>query len=232
MANWNRKKVFRLAKGFTGRSNNCFGLALRKVYKKLQYAYRDRKVKKRLVRRQWIHSINAAVREHGVSYSRFQCGLTRSNIQLDRKILADLAVTEPFSFKAVVEEVNKQTDLVAMMRAAPRYLKTTGMSYGQALEKGFLREGLISKEEALAIEKSLIEPEAKIYGMRDVPGETKEARAKRDYMRIESIAEDEAFLAEQARKTYSKAEMKKRQREVLQDGWDEDMKVYNHKRAP
>jgi len=54
MANWARKKVFRLAKGFTGRGKNVFGIALRKVYKKLQYAYRDRKVKKRRVRRQWI----------------------------------------------------------------------------------------------------------------------------------------------------------------------------------
>ena len=111
MANFGRKKVFKLAKGFTGRGKNCFGIALRKVYKKLQYAYRDRKVKKRLVRRAWIHSINAAVREHGVNYSRFICGLTRSNIEIDRKILADLAVNEPFSFKSVVEEVNKQSDL-------------------------------------------------------------------------------------------------------------------------
>ncbi len=129
MANWSRAKVFRLAKGFTGRSKNCFGLALRKVFKKLTYAYRDRKVKKRLMRRNWIHSINAAAREHGVSYSRLQCGLTRSNIEVDRKILADLAVHEPFSFKAVVEEVNKQTDLVAMMKAAPKYVKQMSMSY-------------------------------------------------------------------------------------------------------
>ena len=129
MANWSRKKVFRLAKGFTGRSNNCFGLALRKVLKKLTYAYRDRKVKKRLMRRQWIHSINAGVREHGISYSRFTCGLTRSNILLDRKILADLAINEPFSFKSVVEEVNKQTDLVAMMKQSPKYIKAAGMSY-------------------------------------------------------------------------------------------------------
>jgi large subunit ribosomal protein L20 len=69
------------------------------------------------------------VREHGVSYSRFTCGLTRSNIQIDRKILSDIAVNEPFSFKAVVEEVNKQTDLVAMMKAAPKYLKANAMSY-------------------------------------------------------------------------------------------------------
>ena len=129
MANWSRKKVFKLARGFTGRSKNCFGLALRKVFMKLRYAYRDRKVKKRLMRRSWIHSINAAVREHGVSYSRFACGLTRSNIQVDRKILADLAINEPFSFKSVVEEVNKQTDLVAMMKSTPRYVKAAGMSY-------------------------------------------------------------------------------------------------------
>ena len=158
MANWSRKKVFRLAKGFTGRSKNCFGLALRKVFKKLTYAYRDRKVKKRLIRRQWIHSINSAVREHGVSYSRFICGLTRSNLEIDRKILADLAITEPYSFKSVVEEVNKQTDLVAMMSAKPRYLKAQGMSYAQAIEKGYLREGLITPEDAAQIEKTLIEP--------------------------------------------------------------------------
>ncbi len=120
MGNFSRKKVLRLSKGFTGRSNNNYGLALRKVHRALQYAYRDRKVKKRLVRRQWIHSINAAVREHGVNYSRFACGLTRSNIIIDRKILADLAINEPFSFKAVVEEVNKQTDLQSMMQAKPR----------------------------------------------------------------------------------------------------------------
>jgi large subunit ribosomal protein L20 len=215
MANWNRKKVFRLAKGFTGRSNNCFGLALRKVFKKLTYAYRDRKVKKRLMRRQWIHSINAAVREHGVSYSRFQCGLSRSNVQLDRKILADLALTEPYSFKAVVEEVNKQTDLVAMMKAAPKYVKMAGLSYLQAMESGFLREGRITKEQALEIERQLIEPQAQIYGLRNIPGETKEAREKRDYMRLEKVEEDEAFLADQQRKTLTLKEMKKRPREVL-----------------
>lgn len=81
------------------------------------------------MRRQWIHSINAAVREHGVSYSRFACGLTRSNIQLDRKILSDIAINEPYSFKAVIEEVNKQTDLKSMMKISPKYLATKGMNY-------------------------------------------------------------------------------------------------------
>ena len=134
MANFSRRKVFRLAKGFTGRSNNCFGLALRRVHKSLQYAYRDRKVKKRRTRRAWIHTINAAVREHGISYSRFQFGLTRSNIQLDRKILSDLAVNEPFSFKAVIEEVHKQVDFKEQVKVKPRYLQARGISYDQALQ--------------------------------------------------------------------------------------------------
>ena len=228
MGNWSRKKVFDLAKGFTGRSKNNYGLALRKVFKKLTYAYRDRKVKKRIMRRQWIHSINAAVREHGVSYSRFQCGLTRSNIELDRKSLSDLAGTEPFSFKAIVEEVNKQTDLAAMMRAAPKYVKAQGMSYAQAMQTGFIKNGLVSKEEAEEIEKNLIEPNIKIYGLRD----EKDAKTAKDYMRISYIEEDEAFLEDQKRKTLNTREMKKKPREVLQEGWDEDMKMYAHKRKP
>ena len=111
MANFSRKKVFRLAKGFTGRSNNCFGLALRKVHRKLQYAYRDRKQKKRRTRREWIHTMNVALREHGINYSRFLYGLTRSNLVLDRKILSDLAINEPYSFKSVLNEVSMQTNL-------------------------------------------------------------------------------------------------------------------------
>jgi hypothetical protein len=77
------------------------------------------------------------VREHGVSYSRFIYGLSRSNIVLDRKIMADLAVSEPYSFKSVVEEVNKQADLVSMMKRSPAYMKVTGMSYKQAIERVF-----------------------------------------------------------------------------------------------
>lgn len=106
MANWSRKKVVRLAKGFTGRSKNCFGLALRKTHRAAQYAYRDRRVKKRTVRTQWISSINAAVREHGVTYSKFAHGLGKlSNIEIDRKILGNLAQMEPYSFKAILDEV-------------------------------------------------------------------------------------------------------------------------------
>ena len=115
-----------------------------------------------------------------------------------------------------------------MMKSAPKYLKTTGMSYNAALEKGFLKEGLISKEEAAEIEKSLIEPKAKIYGLR----KPEDAKSKHDYMRLGFKEEDEAFLAENERKTLNAKEMKKLPREVLQDGWDEDMKLYAHKRKP
>jgi hypothetical protein len=180
------------------------------------------------MRRQWIHSINAAVREHGVSYSRFACGLTRSNILLDRKILADLAISEPYSFKSVVEEVNKQTDLVAMMKTAPKYIKTVGLNYQQAIEKGFLKEGRISKEEALEIENKLIEPQVKIYGLRN----EKDAKTKKDYMRLGFKEEDDAFIKDQERMTLTEKEMKKLPREVLQEGWDEDMRIYAHKRKP
>ncbi len=86
-------------------------------------------MKKLRLRRQWIHSINAAVREHGFNYSRFQFGLTRSNIELDRKILSDLAVSEPFSFKSVVDEIDKQMDVKALMKQAPRYVTMKGMNY-------------------------------------------------------------------------------------------------------
>jgi len=106
MANWNRKKVIRLAKGFAGRSKSCFGLALRKVHRAAQYAYRDRRVKKRLMRSLWIQSINAGVREHGMSYSVFaNCLVKHSNIELDRKVLQAICVNEPYSFKAVIDEV-------------------------------------------------------------------------------------------------------------------------------
>lgn len=96
------KKILKMAKGYRGRSKNCFRIAIEKVEKALQYAYRDRKVKKREFRALWIQRINAAVRKEGLVYSRFMDGLKKAGIQLDRKILADLAVREPESFKEIV----------------------------------------------------------------------------------------------------------------------------------
>lgn len=98
------KKVLKLAKGFRGRSKNCFRIAVEKVEKALSYAYRDRRNRKRDFRALWIQRINAGVREHGMVYSQFINGLTLANIELDRKVLADLAVREPEAFKAVVDQ--------------------------------------------------------------------------------------------------------------------------------
>lgn len=99
------KKILKLAKGFRGRSKNCFKVAVEKVEKALRYAYRDRRNRKRDFRALWIQRINAAVRQYGLIYSQFVNGLTLANIELDRKVLADLAAREPEAFEAVVIQV-------------------------------------------------------------------------------------------------------------------------------
>ena len=100
-----RKKILKLAKGYFGARSRCYKQARAAVEKGLTYAYRDRRVKKRLYRRLWIQRINAACRMYGLSYSRFVNGLKNAGITLNRKVLADLAVTEPEAFKAIVERV-------------------------------------------------------------------------------------------------------------------------------
>ena len=97
------KKVIKQAKGYRGRSKNCFRIAIQRVEKGLQYAYRDRRAKKRNFRRLWIQRINAAVRLHGLLYSQFIHGLHKAGIEVDRKVLADLAVREPDAFAALVK---------------------------------------------------------------------------------------------------------------------------------
>ena len=99
------KKVIRQARGYRGRSKNVFRVAIERVEKGLQYAYRDRRARKRSFRRLWIQRINAGAREHGLTYSQFMHGLGKAGIELDRKVLADLAVREPDAFKALVEQV-------------------------------------------------------------------------------------------------------------------------------
>lgn len=98
------KKIIKLAKGYRGRAGTCFRVAIEKVEKALAYAYRDRKARKRDFRALWIQRINAAVRQHGLIYSRFINGLKKAGITLDRKVLADIAVREPAAFKALVEK--------------------------------------------------------------------------------------------------------------------------------
>ncbi|EJK74097.1 hypothetical protein THAOC_04243, partial [Thalassiosira oceanica] len=99
------KSVIRQSKGFRGRANRCFRIAIRRLEKSWQYAYRDRKVKKREFRKLWIQRLNAGVRQQGLSYSRFINMQAQSGVVLDRKILSSLAMNEPFSFKAVVDVV-------------------------------------------------------------------------------------------------------------------------------
>ncbi|MBP9693024.1 MAG: 50S ribosomal protein L20 [Alphaproteobacteria bacterium] len=101
------KKILKLAKGYRGRSKNCYRIALERVEKALQYAYRDRRNRKRDFRALWIQRINAGVREHGLTYSRFVNGLTKAGVEIDRKVLADLAVREPAAFKAIVDQAQK-----------------------------------------------------------------------------------------------------------------------------
>ncbi len=96
------KKVIKQAKGYQGRGNNAFRVALERVEKGLQYAYRDRRVRKRSFRALWIQRINAGVREHGMTYSQFMNGLNKAGVELDRKMLSDLAVREPAAFKGLV----------------------------------------------------------------------------------------------------------------------------------
>ena len=101
-----RKRVLKQAKGFYGRRKNTIRVANQAVDRSMQHAYVGRKLRKRNFRALWIQRINAAVREYGLTYSRFINGLLGAGIDLDRKVLADLAVHEPEAFKALVDQVN------------------------------------------------------------------------------------------------------------------------------
>ena len=98
------KKILKAAKGFYGRRKNTIRIAKQAVEKANQYAYRDRKRRKRTFRGLWIQRINAAVRPFGLNYSKFIDGLARSGIMVDRKVLSDLAIHEPAAFQAIVEQ--------------------------------------------------------------------------------------------------------------------------------
>ena len=109
------KKVLKAAKGFYGRRKNTIRIAKQAVDKAAQYAYRDRRVRKRNFRALWIQRINAAVREHGLTYGRFIDGLNKAGIEIDRKVLSDMAIHEPAAFGALVEQA----------KSALAYLKDT-----------------------------------------------------------------------------------------------------------
>ena len=100
-----RKKIIKQAKGYFGRRKNVWTVAKNAVEKAMLYAYRDRRTKKRNFRSLWIARINAGAREHGMSYSQFMGKIKSNNIELNRKVLADLAMNNPQAFKAIVEKV-------------------------------------------------------------------------------------------------------------------------------
>ncbi len=104
------RKVIKAAKGYYGARKNTFRIANQAVEKAGQYAYRDRKVRKRNFRSLWIQRINAAARENGTTYGKFINGLTKAGVEIDRKVLSDLAIHEPAAFKALVEKVMPAID--------------------------------------------------------------------------------------------------------------------------
>ncbi|MHA1540917.1 MAG: 50S ribosomal protein L20 [Alphaproteobacteria bacterium] len=101
------KKVIKMAKGFRGRAKSCFRIAVERVERAMQYAYRDRRNKKRDFRRLWITRINAGARIHGMTYSQMMGGLKKANIQLDRKTLSELAIHNPEQFAKVAEKAKR-----------------------------------------------------------------------------------------------------------------------------
>ena len=141
MATFTRKKYLRLAKNFYGRGKNCYRIMIPRVERALVFAYRDRKTKKREYRKEWIQTINSGVREHDVNYSRFIFGLNNSNIDINRKVLANLAIHEPYSFKAIVDEIKVQNNLEKNSE--------TDMEYVEALRRNFLVSEEVFENEPL-----------------------------------------------------------------------------------
>ena len=225
MANWSRRKVFALAKGFRGRTKNCFSMAVRKVFRAQQFAYRDRRTRRRNYRREWIAQISAATREHGLPYSRFANALVKhSNVELDRKILANLALNEPYSFKCVIDEVRLQSGLAEHMKRRPVVNQMQEISFESALDKGLMK---MEKRRTDEVQEIIKDPKAVLYGLR-FPD--KDAKTDKDYMRLSFTEEDAEFLKEQELYTLTDREQKALPREVLDDNWQEDMSMYNNKR--
>lgn len=110
------KKLLKQAKGYRGRGKKCYRIAIQKVEKALQYAYRDRRTRKRDFRRLWIQRINAASRQNGLPYSKFIHGLKLAGIELDRKVLADIAVHDVDGFTAIFDQA--QSALEEKQKAA------------------------------------------------------------------------------------------------------------------
>ena len=213
MAIWAKKKILKLSKGFK-RRGNCFTIAVRRLMKGLLYQYRDRRVKKRLVRREWILKINNALHEHNVRYSRFICNLNNSNVRLNRKMLADLAVNEPYSFKATTDHIMLNNTIAGAFIVNKAATKT----FDEAMQQNFLSHTIPEKEPEA--------PPLSIFGLRFPE---RDAGTDADYLRLSFREEDKKWLAEQQKMSLSLKEQKKLPREVLDDNWTEDMEIYKHK---
>lgn len=114
------KKIINMAKGYRGRSKNCFRIAIQKVEKGLQYAYRDRRNRKRLFRRLWIQRINAAARLEGLTYGRLMNGLKLAGVTLNRKMLSEIAIASPEGFKAIAAKASEALKAKPQPKAAPK----------------------------------------------------------------------------------------------------------------
>jgi large subunit ribosomal protein L20 len=132
-----KEKVFAFAKGFWGRRKNCWTLAARAVDRAFQVAYTGRKLKKREFRARWIGQINAGVRAHGLNYSAFVRLAPAAGIVMNRKVLANLAATEPYTFKAVVEMARAKGVELGTLRPLP----TLGGALGEGGEAGGAGQG-------------------------------------------------------------------------------------------
>ena len=119
------QRILKYTKGYRGRSKNCFSIAIRRLQKAWQYGYRDRKTKKRIWRTLWIQRIQAGVRQYSIRYSRFIRSLQYSDIQLNRKVLSELAATEPFTFKAIIDVTRYQQQQYDSNNAEVLRLKET-----------------------------------------------------------------------------------------------------------
>lgn len=194
MGNWSRTKVLRLAKGFRGRAKNCYSLAILRLHKSLQQAYRGRRIKRRVFRRDWILRLKTGLNDLRVAYSKFIHGLNvYSNVILDRKTLADLALNEPYSFKAVVEEVVSQAGI-------PR-IDVPKVSYDEAKGRGEILDKPLDYE--------VPEPQFKAWKPRPGPDD------KDDYLRMTHIEEDEKWHAERRKKMKTPKQLKRVQKKPI-----------------
>lgn len=181
-----RKAVLKLAKGYYGSKHAIYRTAHEQVMRSLQYAYRDRKVKKRDFRKLWIQRINAAAKENGLKYSLFICGLSRAGVEINRKMLADLAVNDPKAFTLLVETAKKGLEMKSQ-KVEEKVVVLTTESKAVKAEKA-------KNVEAKPVKKVEKKVEAKV--------EAKPAKADVDYDSL-TVAELKAIAKEKGIKGIS-----------------------------